>query len=275
MDVREEKYIQDWFASDKIDFDEFKSTVKSKLMKPWIVISENESVYIGKPDLSSSPMFLVSVKISEELIVSVWHNNIPIPKSNLEWLLGSDLKCTSWSTFDCLISHLNAYEQDMSFETKVKGVILILKNIIEENDSGSLDSNLKFLCEQLELYLMKSPRYSPEMLLWCSRFFFSNPSAYCLVRNSCKLVLPHPYYLRSLLQNFGALKSGISLSQMNYLKNKCSNLNDFEKTVGLLMDEIYIKPGTHYKGGFIEGLANNIDNTEATTIQAFMLSSLF
>ena len=46
----------------------------------------------------------------------------------------------------------------------------------------------------------------------------------------------------------------------------------------LMMDEIYVSPKVAYKGGSLHGFATNIgtlsDTVEATTVQAFMISSI-
>ncbi|KAF2887282.1 hypothetical protein ILUMI_18892 [Ignelater luminosus] len=78
--------------------------------------------------------------------------------------------------------------------------------------------------------------------------------------------------------------TGIDESHKNYLAEKIKHLSDREKYVHVLLDEIYIKSHVSYKGGKIEGLDSqrlndnlngNGSSEIATTVQTFMLSSIF
>lgn len=60
-----------------------------------------------------------------------------------------------------------------------------------------------------------------------------------------------------------------------YLSKKIKYLSKEEHIINLMIDEIYVKPILTYKGGKIEGTAKNAENMEATTVQTFMLSSVF
>lgn len=60
-----------------------------------------------------------------------------------------------------------------------------------------------------------------------------------------------------------------------YLSYLSSNLNDREKIVCLLVDEIYIKAGLQYKSKNVTGYAENNVSEFAKTIQTFMISSPF
>ena len=58
-----------------------------------------------------------------------------------------------------------------------------------------------------------------------------------------------------------------------YLKDKANLLQQHERHVILLLDEIHVNPKTTYKGGCLVGMASNSPD-EATTVQAFMICSL-
>lgn len=87
-------------------------------------------------------------------------------------------------------------------------------------------------------------------------------------------MLPHPTYLRTLSSCF-TVESGTECSEhIAYLTEKAKLLPDHERCVSLLLDEIYVTPKVSYKAGTVEGFAENCDMSEATTVQAFMMSSI-
>ena len=57
------------------------------------------------------------------------------------------------------------------------------------------------------------------------------------------------------------------------MRENVANLKSEEKLVNLLLDEIHVKKSLTYKGGRLYGGSVN-SNKPATTIQAFMISSL-
>ena len=59
-----------------------------------------------------------------------------------------------------------------------------------------------------------------------------------------------------------------------YLKQKVQLLQQHERLVMLLLDEIYVESKATYKGGCVAAKASNSPLEEATTVQIFMLCSL-
>ena len=59
-----------------------------------------------------------------------------------------------------------------------------------------------------------------------------------------------------------------------YMKETGKELTDQEKVVNLLIDEVHIRPSLTYSGGIVNGISM-YSNKEATTLQAFMISSMF
>ena len=100
-----------------------------------------------------------------------------------------------------------------------------------------------------------------------------SPSTYLFLRDSC-LALPHPTYLRTLSSCF-AVEAGVECSEhIAYLTEKAKLLPEHERYVSLMLNEIYVKPKVSYKAGTVEGFAENCDMSQATTVQAFMMSSI-
>eukprot|EP00745_Piridium_sociabile_P000858 TRINITY_DN1054_c0_g1_i10.p1 TRINITY_DN1054_c0_g1~~TRINITY_DN1054_c0_g1_i10.p1 ORF type:complete len:707 (+),score=149.43 TRINITY_DN1054_c0_g1_i10:209-2329(+) len=144
-----------------------------------------------------------------------------------------------------------------------------------QDDKGSLfKDKLVFLVEQLTLLTCPVKRYSSDTLLWAFQICASTSTVYSLLRNTL-LTLPHTSYLRRLVSAF-SIKSGLKDSGVHeeYLKQKCQNLNEGERTVILMLDEIHVSNQMSYKQGKLEGAASNCTVGEANTAQVFMISSL-
>jgi len=137
-----------------------------------------------------------------------------------------------------------------------------------------------FIKEQLTLLYAAQKRYTPCYLLLAFRLFYLSRSAYKMLRDSC-LMLPHISYLRQLSNCFTQTTTTLTgeNAQSVYLKQKCSALADHERLCVLMIDEIYVSPKIAYKSGSLQGFATNMgqstDTVEASTVQAFMLASIF
>jgi len=110
-------------------------------------------------------------------------------------------------------------------------------------------------------------------LRWAFQAFSLSPSAYFFLRDSC-LLLPHPTYLRTLSSCFEVDTGTECNEHIAYLTEKARLLTERERYVTLLLDEIYVNPKVSYKAGTVAGFAENGDMVHATTVQAFMISSI-
>jgi hypothetical protein len=125
-----------------------------------------------------------------------------------------------------------------------------------QDDKGSLfKDKLVFLVEQLTLLTCPVKRYSSDTLLWAFQICASTSTVYSLLRNTL-LTLPHTSYLKRLVSAF-SIKSGMKDSGVHeeYLKQKCQNLNEGERNVILMLDEIHVSNQMSYKQGKLEGAA--------------------
>ena len=69
------------------------------------------------------------------------------------------------------------------------------------------------------------------------------------------------------------LNSGITNNHLNYLAMKLKSLNEDERHVNLLMDEIHVKSIFNYKARKLQGISENNSNP-ATSLEVFMLTSV-
>jgi hypothetical protein len=148
--------------------------------------------------------------------------------------------------------------------------ILDIVNQLEEKFSDN--KKIGFLAEQLSLVFQKpnGRRYSSCLLAMTCMWEITSPALYKQICRDEVLTLPHYKYLRSLTS---ALGSDLKLSEpaKAYLKARFSKLNEEDKCVSLIMDEVYVHKSVQYTNGQFYGLENN----EATkTLFSVMVKSV-
>ena len=166
-----------------------------------------------------------------------------------------------------------------SNDNKLQFALSLLKELCDsdvDDIAPEFHSSLQFLTEQLSISLMPRKAYKAQTLLWACRLFLHSAKAYEFVRKTY-LVLPHQSYLRrltSFLSSSSRFKIDGNAEQLQYLKSKAKHLDHHQRLVNLLLDEIHVEPSTSFKGGNLVGFAVNQPQQQATTVQAFMISSL-
>jgi len=88
------------------------------------------------------------------------------------------------------------------------------------------------------------------------------------------LISPHTSYVRKM-SLVVSIKGDIEeCGHVAYLKDKAGLLQQYERHVILMLNEIHFNPKTFYEGGSLQGMAINSPDQEATTVQPFMICSL-
>ena len=165
-------------------------------------------------------------------------------------------------------------DADDIFHTSIR-----LMKSVEENVNEETKQKIIFICEQLENLCKSQPeqlRYSPSYLIFSSLFYLVSPQAYKFVRDFGILFLPHYSTIHKLNLNFDVnpQKEINSTKFLSYAKMRFSTLENKEKYISIMMDEIHIKQFLDYKSGDVVGIAH--DSTElASSAYVFMLQSLF
>ncbi|XP_049269019.1 uncharacterized protein LOC119382267 [Rhipicephalus sanguineus] len=136
---------------------------------------------------------------------------------------------------------------------------------------------IQFLTEQLKL-LSKNKvrrRYSTQFMVFCCLLFTISPHAYKFMRSYGTITMPHPMTIRSICSSHGMnpqLENEGS-TFLRYMKTRISDLDERQRAVTLMLDEIHIKPFFDYKGGNIAGIAQNSPEA-ATSAMVFMVQSI-
>jgi len=291
MAARDDKVLEEWLDSDCITgFDDFCSSVTDKtteLQSQWIVVAKSEVVlFLLLINVASSlvPSVVASFKVWRDMSVDIFDAKYQRDRSELQWVLGNCAKLSRWSQLPNICAHLQNTCKETAPSDTVHRITELFKTLLSSLKSNADSDNkfnvLHFIYEQFSLLYSAQKRYSPKCLLLAFRLFCVSRSAYKLLRESC-MMLPHISYLRQLSSCFTQNSSTLTgdSPQCVYLKQKCSVLAEHERLCVLMMDEIYVSQKIAYKGGSLQGFATNVDalsdSVEASTVQAFMISSIF
>jgi len=130
---------------------------------------------------------------------------------------------------------------------------------------------LRSLTEQLHLLLNQKygRHYSPELTIFAFLVHASSPSAYRVLLEENVLCLPSTNILKKVTRR---LRSVTTVDNSAYLQLRLSQLNEPERTVTLIIDEIYIAKRVEYSSGGVQGLT--ADGSVASTLLCFMVKSL-
>ena len=97
----------------------------------------------------------------------------------------------------------------------------------------------------------------------------TSAAAYNAVLTSSLLCLPSVSTLNKVTKRLDCTSG---LDNTGYLKLRVSKLAEQERTVVLIIDEIYVAKRVKYSGGDVQGLT--ADGTVASTLLCFMIKSL-
>ena len=274
---RDDERLTSFLKGDEIvDYKDFSQNLKEKQKcgDGWVITEGSGSTLFLKIDSTNPaiPKIVSSVQIESDLSVTLQHNNVPLSSKKFEWILGEAGICDRWSKLESLLSNINSFSGKDIVVDKRKYAVSLLEEIYEDTVAPT-SSKFNFIKEQLDLLEMNPPRYSPELLVFASTMFYSNPSAYRYIRDSDYISLPHPDYLRKLSCNCQINSTGFNDSHKRYLQQHLSGLSEEKKLVNLLIDEIHVKSKLSYKAGKITGAASNNADI-ANSLQVFMISSL-
>ena len=113
-------------------------------------------------------------------------------------------------------------------------------------------------------------RYSADILSCSALWKNTSPALYRQILQNEVLTLPSKSLLEKLTSAF-SVDSGMSDATERYLKMRFSKLNDREKVVNLIVDEVYSSKRVEYSGGKIYGYENQ---AVTKTVLCFMIASV-
>ena len=139
------------------------------------------------------------------------------------------------------------------------------------DENGDEYRKLSFILEQMRLARKNkySRIYSPPLTIFSYIVFASSPAAYSFLLEQNVLCLASVNTVNKVTKR---LNQNTGLDNSAYLSMRIEKLNEFQRNVLLIIDEIYIAKRVEYSGGTVQGLTP--EGTVASTLLCFMISSL-
>ena len=160
---------------------------------------------------------------------------------------------TSLHHIEAILRYLDAMPVMSSYEN----ITLIIKKLKEVQVDGNRTQIIDLIIEQLSL-LLKAPkqrRCTPSLLAMASLSENISPSSYKQMYSDRWLILPTWNYLQRLSSALN-VDSELSDSTISYLKARFGRFAEKDKTVSILMDEVYCRKKVEYLNGKFYGMEN-------------------
>ena len=145
--------------------------------------------------------------------------------------------------------------------------ISCLEDYNNRDDSSDETRQINFIIEQLKLLSTNNYKrhYSPELIVCVYIIHASSAAAYEVLHSQQVLCLPSVSTLARITR---LVNSNSGLDNASYLQLRVSQLNDYQKNVLVIIDEVYIAKRVEYSAGEVQGLT--ADETVASTLLCFM-----
>ena len=233
--------------------------------------SAGDYLLFVKISLSDIPKIISSIKVFSDLSFVAYDETSVVKSSVYKDSMQFFKRIIRYSDF---LNLLAALQGDTLKESPIDAAIRILIRYVDD-DVNLIQENVKkisFLCEQLYL-IDHSPgpknSYSVSLLTTAILWKAYSTSCYKAILSDGLLTLPSLRTLRRVAQNVTCLQADTRA----YLRHRASVLNEHEKVVTLVFDEVYVYQNIDYANGNFVGLAANED-VPATTVLCFLIKSL-
>lgn len=278
--VLQEKIVT-FCASDSICNDDFHTVLqrlnaeKGRPTGYHVTIEENSlCIYM----LEIKPSFHIScyICLAEDRRVSIGVSGVPVKSTRFADLLTNG-KVTTLSQLVNIMSRVkhwrieNSAKASSTDDACASRLIDMAEDLLEAAETLVKSPTVGFVSEQLKLSRQPSSnrRYSQQLLILAYLIYSTSPSAYKAMLDQDALCLPSDRTLRFITAKVGSTKG---LDSEQYLQLRASKLSQMEKTVTLVIDEIYIARRIEYSSGQLTGLDE--DGAIASTLCCFMVNSV-
>ena len=234
----------------------------------YIVCDDNSSI---------APNLMASIIIEDDLSLKAFVSSVLVPKEMYKHFLSCDSITTVTEVCNilalcknlCSDLHSDCHNNCKSIKLAIAALKHIDKDDAKNDDDISHLPMIRFITEQLQLLQLQknAQRYSPELITVSFLWKLSSSSLY--KRLSDFFMLPSIRRLQQLSVDLAVETGKVDIC---YLKQRVSNLTDGERTVVLLIDEVYTAQRVEYSNGSFIGLTEN--GRPAKTVLAFMVQSV-
>jgi hypothetical protein len=224
------------------------------------------------------PSIVASITVSEDKAISACVGGQLIPASQFQDIVRSTLQ--TMSQLINLMARVKAwaeaeepqsYDIDLLLNSAVNCLKSAKETLDEKDDTNEKCRVISFIIEQLRmLSATKYGRhYSPELTVLAYLIHSTSAAAYDVLREQNVLYLPSVSTLKKVTRR---LNPNDGLDNSAYLALRASKLNEQERAVTLIIDEIYIAKRVEYSSGQVVGLTT--DGDTASTLLCFVAKSL-
>lgn len=244
----------------------------------WFKVSDESKLTFFKVTNNPGPTTSYAVVINSSLIMKTYLYGHEISVDNNQFKTPCNIN--NFEKIDNCLNFIDSVSNssDNNYDKNFTQVINHLTNVLDKLECDDPDKRaaLNFLSEQLRLHITPKERYrySTNTLIWSSIMHTISSHAYKYLRHYSSLILPHPSTIKCICNKFLSDPTDEDRQLfLVYASNIFKFLEEHEKNVILLMDEIHIQPYLDFKGGNIVGNAFN-NSCLATSAYTFMISSV-
>jgi len=207
------------------------------------VISEKLIIYLLDVQ-GDVPRLAASITVDRDLKAVVSVDQKVVPRQRYKVLLTGDA-ISRLSQIVNFMARVKSWATGVSYSDSLSHALDIAANVLKDglNSVDSDDSDeyrcTCFIIEQLRLLSVKKfgRSYSPQLTITAFLLHSASPAAYSTLLESKVLCLPSVSTLKKVTRR---LESNTGLDNMSYLKLRISKLNEHERTVIVIIDEIYV-----------------------------------
>jgi hypothetical protein len=199
------------------------------------------------------PTVTASVSVDSDFTVSLSSRGQQVPASQYKDIVSCKLK--AMSQLINLMARVKAWAEepetnsvDFFIQTAVKNLESAREKSTEEDDSDETSKAISFLTEQLQLLSVNKHgrHYSPDLLVQAYLIQSTSPAAYRVLLEQGTLILPSVQTLKKITRRLNGVDG---LDNSSYLRLRASKLNELQRSVILMVDEIYVAKRVEYSGG--------------------------
>ena len=248
----------------------------STVPQGFIVNNVDESLLLYMIHMANEvPRIVVSVclKCDRSVICSLDDKIVP-PSQYCDLLTNGHV--TQLSQLINLMARLKSWKVDQgskSLSFYVQTAISVLDSALEVIADRDTDEFRKvdFVNEQLHLLLQKKHgrQYSPQLMIFAYLIVASSSAAYNVLLQANVVSLPSVATLKKITRR---VDGATNVDNAAYLHLRVTQLQEHERTVLLIIDEIYVSKRIEYAGGDVIGLT--ADGKVASTLLCFMAKSV-
>ena len=221
------------------------------------------------------PGIVVSICLKSDMsVVCSLHDKVVPPSQYCDLLTNGHV--TKLSQLINLMARLKSWQVDersRSLSLDIQTAISVLDRALENIADHDTEEfrKVEFINEQLRLLLHKKHgrQYSPQLMIFAYLIMASSSAAYKVLLQEDVVSLPSVATLKQITRRVDA---ATNVDNAAYLQLRVSKLQEHERTLLLIIDEIYVSKRIEYAGGDVVGLT--ADGTVASTLLCFMTKSV-